>query len=87
MLPRKFFHPNVFDAGHICLSILKETDDINQHGWMPSLGVRGVLTGIQMLLDEPNQQSPAQLEAYNLLRSNPAEYKRRVREQARQYAD
>jgi ubiquitin-conjugating enzyme E2 I len=87
LLPRNFFHPNVFPTGHICLSILKETDDINQHGWSPNVGVRGVLMGIQTLLDEPNNTSPAQDEAYRLLKDRPAEYARRVREQARRYVD
>jgi ubiquitin-conjugating enzyme E2 I len=44
---------------------------------------RQILTGIQELLDEPNPDSPAQSDAFNLFTSNRAEYKRRVREEAR----
>ena len=77
----------MFDTGHICLSILKETDEINHHGWQPNIGIRGLLLGIQVLLDEPNLMSPAQDEAYRLLKTNPAEYARRVRAQARTFTE
>ena len=42
-----------------------------------------ILWGIHELLDTPNQADPAQLPAYECLNTNPAEYKRRVREQVR----
>ena len=42
-----------------------------------------MLMGIQDLLDSPNPNSPAQSEAYNLFVNNKAEYKRRVKAEAR----
>jgi ubiquitin-conjugating enzyme E2 I len=42
------------------------------------------LTGIQHLLGNPNAESPAQAEPYNVYVKNPEEYERRVREQARE---
>ena len=42
-----------------------------------------MLLGIQDLLDSPNPLSPAQSEAYNLFTNNKAEYKRRVKAEAR----
>ena len=39
--------------------------------------------GIQELLDEPNPDSPAQSEAFNLYMNNRAEYKKRVQQEAR----
>ena len=39
--------------------------------------------GIQDLLDNPNPKSPAQREAYEMYVSNRAEYRRRVKEEAR----
>lgn len=42
-----------------------------------------MLLGIQDLLDTPNPNSPAQSEAYNLFQNNKAEYKRRVKMEAR----
>ena len=55
------FHPNVFDSGHVCLSILKEHE-----GWKPSLTVKQVLLGIQDLLTDPNPRSPANQQANHL---------------------
>ena len=49
----------------------------------PSLQVKQMLLGIQDLLDTPNPSSPAQSEAYNLFINNKAEYKRRVKAEAR----
>jgi ubiquitin-conjugating enzyme E2 I len=42
--------------------------------------------GIQELLNEPNPDSPAQSEAFNLFTNNPKEYKRRVQNEARKNA-
>ena len=72
------FHPNVYPSGTICLSILNE-----EEGWRPAITVKQMLLGIQDLLDTPNPSSPAQSEAYNLFINNKAEYKRRVKAEAR----
>ena len=72
------FHPNVYPSGTICLSILNE-----EEGWRPAITMKQVLMGIQDLLDTPNPDSPAQSEAYNLFRSNPAGYKQRIRQEAK----
>lgn len=39
-------------------------------------------TGIQALLDEPNEGDPAQLEPYKLYKESREEYRKRVRQQA-----
>jgi ubiquitin-conjugating enzyme E2 I len=72
------FHPNVYPSGTICLSILNE-----EEGWRPAITIKQILTGIQDLLDEPNPDSPAQSEAYQLFLNNREEYKRRVKSEAR----
>jgi Ubiquitin-conjugating enzyme len=72
------FHPNVYPSGTICLSILNE-----EEGWRPAITIKQVLIGIQDLLDEPNPDSPAQSEAYQLFISNKKEYARRVKAEAR----
>jgi hypothetical protein len=71
------FHPNVYPSGTICLSILNE-----EEGWRPAITVKQILIGIQDLLDDPNPNSPAQSEAYQLFISNKSEYRRRVRREA-----
>ena len=72
------FHPNVYPSGTICLSILNEEED-----WRPAITIKQMLLGIQDLLDNPNQNSPAQSEAYNLFIKNKEAYKRRIKEEAR----
>ncbi|KAL3782475.1 hypothetical protein HJC23_002226 [Cyclotella cryptica] len=72
------FHPNVYPSGTICLSILNE-----EEGWRPAISVKQMLMGIQDLLDSPNPNSPAQSEAYHLFVNNKAEYRRRVKAEAR----
>ena len=72
------FHPNVYPSGTICLSILNE-----EEGWRPAITLKQVLIGIQDLLNEPNPDSPAQSEAFQLFSTNRPEYDRRVRLEAR----
>ncbi|GJM91324.1 hypothetical protein PR202_ga07687 [Eleusine coracana subsp. coracana] len=78
--PQGFFHPNVYPSGTVCLSILNEDS-----GWRPAITVKQILVGIQDLLDQPNPADPAQTDGYHLFIQDPAEYKRRVRLQAKQY--
>jgi ubiquitin-conjugating enzyme E2 I len=75
------FHPNVYPSGTICLSILNE-----EEGWRPAITIKQVLMGIQDLLNEPNPDSPAQSDAYQLFISNKAEYSRRIKAEARKNA-
>ena len=70
------FHPNVYPSGTICLSILNEDE-----GWKPAITVKQIALGVQDLLDNPNPESPAQAEAYNLFKKNRAEYERRVKQE------
>lgn len=67
----------MYPSGTICLSILNE-----EEGWRPAITIKQILVGIQDLLDEPNPDSPAQSEAYQLFINNKEEYKRRVRIEA-----
>ncbi|KAK1432963.1 hypothetical protein QVD17_09866 [Tagetes erecta] len=78
--PKGFFHPNVYQSGMVCLSILNESS-----GWRPAITVKQILVGIQDLLDTPNPASPAQSEAHAFFVSNLVEYKKRVRQQGKLY--
>ncbi|KAI3922435.1 hypothetical protein MKX01_039872 [Papaver californicum] len=78
--PPNFFHPNVYPSGTVCLSILNEDS-----GWRPAITVKQILVGIQDLLDQPNPADPAQTDGYHLFIQEPTEYKRRVKQQAKQY--
>lgn len=57
------------------MSILNE-----EEGWKPTITVKAILLGIQMLLDEVNTESPAQAEAYNLYKKDQAAYKAKVKQ-------
>ncbi len=48
------FHPNIYPSGTVCLSILNEDED-----WRPSLTIPQILMGIQDLMNNPNEKSPA----------------------------
>eukprot|EP00736_Rhodelphis_marinus_P001790 Rmarinus@m.25829 len=74
----KFFHPNVYPSGTVCLSILNESE-----GWKPNITVSRILLGIQELLSTPNEKSPAQADAYHLYIKNRTAYDAKIREIAR----
>eukprot|EP01129_Flabellula_baltica_P011814 TRINITY_DN5236_c0_g1_i2.p1 TRINITY_DN5236_c0_g1~~TRINITY_DN5236_c0_g1_i2.p1 ORF type:complete len:167 (+),score=33.44 TRINITY_DN5236_c0_g1_i2:22-501(+) len=78
--PKGFFHPNIYPSGTVCLSILNESE-----AWKPSITVKQILLGIQELLDEPNENSPAQKEAYEIYISNRDLYYEKIREQTASY--
>lgn len=77
-LPGKFtpplFHPNVYPSGTVCLSILNE-----EEGWKPAITIKSILIGIQDLLNDPNPESPAQADAYNLFKKDKPAYEKKVR--------
>ena len=73
------FHPNVYPSGTVCLSILNEDED-----WRPSLTIPQILLGIQDLMCNPNEKSPAQADPYVAYTQNRQEYIRRVKAQAEQ---
>lgn len=68
------FHPNVYPSGTVCLSILNE-----EEGWKPAITIKEILLGIQSLLDEPNPESPAQADAFNLFKKDRQAYEKKVR--------
>uniref|UniRef100_A0A914DS15 UBC core domain-containing protein n=1 Tax=Acrobeloides nanus TaxID=290746 RepID=A0A914DS15_9BILA len=76
------FHPNVYPSGTVCLSLLDENKD-----WKPSISIKQLLMGIQDLLNAPNIEDPAQADAYQIFVQNRAEYEKRVKRQALQFAE
>jgi len=79
--PKNFFHPNIYPSGTVCLSILNESE-----AWKPSITVKQILLGIQELLDNPNENSPAQKDAYQLFVTDKSSYAKRIRQQSQQYS-
>lgn len=48
--------------------------------------MKQILLGVQDLLNDPNPESPAQAEAYNMYKRDRAQYERRVRQIVRENA-
>ncbi len=73
------FHPNVYKDGKICVDIL-------QSEWTPSLNVNSILISLRSLLLDPNNNSPANRDAANLLKKSPIDYSSKVKEMISQRA-
>ena len=66
----KMWHPNIYPDGKVCISILhppgddphneSETADLR---WRPVLGVETILVSVISLLSDPNDNSPANIDA------------------------
>ncbi|KWU44152.1 ubiquitin-conjugating enzyme 9 [Rhodotorula sp. JG-1b] len=78
--PPKCKFPANYPSGTVCLSILNE-----EKSWRPAITVKQILLGIQDLLDAPNADDPAQLEAYTTFKKDKAAYEKRVKQQAKEY--
>ncbi|ULU09687.1 hypothetical protein L3Y34_014226 [Caenorhabditis briggsae] len=65
----KVWHPNVYENGDLCISILHAPVDDPQSGelacerWNPTQSVRTILLSVISLLNEPNTSSPANVDA------------------------
>lgn len=60
---------------------------MQEEDWKPNITIKQILLGVQKLIkDEPNLNSPAQLDPYTLYSDNREEYSKRVREFAKSMA-
>ena len=66
----KMFHPNIYPDGKVCISILHPpgVDSMNEQEkaeerWRPIIGVEAILISVISMLNEPNIDSPANLDA------------------------
>ncbi|KAL3318605.1 Ubiquitin-conjugating enzyme E2 G2 [Cichlidogyrus casuarinus] len=78
----KIFHPNIYEDGRVCISILHEpTEDPTgyesvQERWSPILSVEKILVSVISMLAQPNVESPANVEAARCYRENREEFNR-----------
>ncbi|GAW26804.1 putative ubiquitin-conjugating enzyme [Rosellinia necatrix] len=85
----EIFHPNVYSNGVVCISILHPAgDDPNQYEhaserWSPVQSVEKILISVMSMLAEPNDESPANVEAAKMWRENRSQYEQRVRDGVR----
>lgn len=65
----KMWHPNIYENGEVCISILHPPVDDPQSGelpserWNPTQNVSTILLSVISLLNEPNTFSPANVDA------------------------
>ena len=65
----KMWHPNIYEDGRVCISILHAPGDDAMSGekaeerWRPILGVESILMSVISMLNDPNIDSPANLDA------------------------
>mmetsp|Transcript_22867 Transcript_22867/g.38148 ORF Transcript_22867/g.38148 Transcript_22867/m.38148 type:complete len:169 (+) Transcript_22867:170-676(+) len=85
------WHPNVYEDGKVCISILHPPgeDAFNEHEsaterWRPILGVESIIISVISMLSDPNDESPANIDAAVMWRNDRAEFKKRVRAVVRQ---
>jgi ubiquitin-conjugating enzyme E2 G1 len=83
------FHPNIYPSGLLCISILHPPEE-DQYGyekaserWSPVHTPETILVSVLSLLNDPNDESPANVEAARLWReeknSGSKEFKKRCR--------
>lgn len=83
------FHPNVYADGRVCISILHAPgEDPNQYEssserWSPVQSVEKILLSVVSMLAEPNDESPANIEAAKVWRNDRPRFKALVDETVR----
>jgi len=77
---RPIWHPNIYEDGRVCISILHAAGEDEQSGelaserWSSVQSVESVLRSILVLLDNPEISSPANVDASVMYRDNTAAY-------------
>lgn len=85
-LTNDIVHPNVYQGGKLCISILHRPGDDERSGemanerWNVLHGVESVLRSVLLLMDDPEINSPANVDASVLYRDRREEYDKRARE-------
>ncbi|RAR04130.1 ubiquitin-conjugating enzyme [Stemphylium lycopersici] len=85
----EMWHPNVYANGEVCISILHAPgEDPMQYEqaserWSPIQSVEKILISVMSMLAEPNDESPANVDAARMWRENRAQYEDIVRANVR----
>lgn len=90
LMPPKFvftneiFHPNVYQDGKVCISILHPPGDDKwgyekaEDRWRPVHTVNSIILSIILLLNSPNDESPANVDAGKIWREDRDLFQNRV---------
>ncbi|KAI5862926.1 ubiquitin-conjugating enzyme/RWD-like protein [Durotheca rogersii] len=80
------YHPNIYPDGKLCISILHTPGEDITSGeqaserWTPLQGVESVLRSVLLLLDDPEINSPANVDAGVMYRDNREAYNKKAKE-------
>lgn len=83
------WHPNVYSNGEVCISILHAPGEDPHHyeqaseRWSPIQSTEKILISVMSMLAEPNDESPANVEAAVMWRERRPEFERVVKERVR----
>ena len=90
----EMWHPNVYEDGRVCISILHPPgeDQFNSQEsaderWRPILGVEQILISVISMLSDPNDESPANLDAAVMWRKDRPAFKKKVKQVVRKSQD
>lgn len=90
----EMWHPNVYEDGKVCISILHPPgeDAMNSQEsalerWRPVLGVEQILVSVISMLSDPNDESPANVDAAVQWRNDRKDFKKKVRQIVRKSQD
>ncbi|KAJ8313045.1 hypothetical protein KUTeg_010418 [Tegillarca granosa] len=80
----EMWHPNIGTDGLVCISILHEPGN-DKYGyesaserWLPIHTVETILISVISMLADPNDESPANVDAAKMWREKPDEFKKKV---------
>ena len=68
----KIYHPNIDFHGNVCLPIMRKD-------WKPVLGMYIIITGLKMILVDPNADDPLNVEVAEIMRTDLEKFKGNVR--------
>jgi len=80
----EFWHPNVYDDGKVCISILhppgedEMSGELPEERWLPTQSVSTILLSVISLLSDPNFSSPANVDASVQWRRDISGFKKRI---------
>ncbi|RHZ75676.1 hypothetical protein Glove_212g34 [Diversispora epigaea] len=77
------YHPNIDDAGRICLDLLKMPPN---GSWKPSLNISTTLTSLSLLMAEPNPDDPLVIEIASEYKELRSLFLHKAREATLKYA-
>lgn len=90
----EMWHPNVYADGKVCISILHppgedahNAQESAMERWRPILGVEQILISVVSILGDPNDESPANLDAAVQWRNDRKAFKKKVRQIVRKSQD